>query len=130
MNAVLWVLQVLLALHTLAGALWKLSHAEAVVPSLAALPHALWLALVPIELACALALVVPAWPSARTRFASAPVIGAAMIAGEMVLLLGTAAASGRTVPGELGYWAVVVVLCAAIAGGRVADRSSVRLIDP
>ncbi|MBN8611184.1 MAG: hypothetical protein J0L92_11395 [Deltaproteobacteria bacterium] len=120
MNVVLWVLQVLLALHTLAGALWKLSNAEAQVPSLAALPHALWLALVPIELACALALVIPAVPSLRARLARAPSIAATVIAAEMLLFTGVSIASGHAVAGEIGYWVVVAALSGVIAGGRTS----------
>ena len=118
MNVVLWILQVLLALHTLSGAMWKLSNAEAQVPSLAALPHLVWLALVPIELACALALVLPAITSFRARMANAPSTAATVIAAEMLLFVGVSIASGRMVPAEVGYWLVVAVICSVIAGGR------------
>ena len=43
-NVVLWILQVLLALHTAMGAVWKFSNSEQTVPSLQAIPHGAWLA--------------------------------------------------------------------------------------
>jgi hypothetical protein len=42
MNILLWVLQILLALHTTMGAVWKFSHSEQTVPSLKAIPHGVW----------------------------------------------------------------------------------------
>jgi hypothetical protein len=40
MNILLWILQILLALHTAMGAVWKFSHsAEQTMPSLKAIPH-------------------------------------------------------------------------------------------
>ncbi len=53
MNIALWILQVLLALHTAMGAVWKLSHSEQTVASLSALPHALWLGLSGLEVLAA-----------------------------------------------------------------------------
>ena len=49
MNIVLWVVQALLAVHTVVGALWKLSNSEAAVPSLQAIPHPVWTGLSVIE---------------------------------------------------------------------------------
>jgi hypothetical protein len=60
MRIALLVVQVLLGAHTLIGALWKVSNAESQVPSLAALPHALWLGLGGVEVLAALVLVVGA----------------------------------------------------------------------
>ena len=45
MNILLWVLQILLALHTAMGAVWKFSNSEQTVPSLKAIPHGAWLTL-------------------------------------------------------------------------------------
>jgi hypothetical protein len=60
MNILLWVLQILLALHTIVGAVWKFSNSEQTVPSLQTIPHGIWLAMSIIELLCALALILPA----------------------------------------------------------------------
>ena len=46
MNIAFWILRVLLALHTLAGAAWKFSKsAGETMPSLAAIPNGVWHAL-------------------------------------------------------------------------------------
>lgn len=45
MNIGLWILQVLLALHTVMGSVWKFSNSEQTVPSLSAIPHGIWLAM-------------------------------------------------------------------------------------
>ena len=60
MNILLWVLQILLALHTAAGAVWKFSNSEQTVPSLSAIPHGVWLAMSVFELACVVGLILPA----------------------------------------------------------------------
>ena len=43
MNILLWILQILLALHTTMGAVWKFSNSEQTVHSLSAIPHGVWL---------------------------------------------------------------------------------------
>ncbi len=55
----LWILQILLAMHTVMGAVWKLSNSEQTVAALNVLPHSVWLGLSFFELLCALLLVVP-----------------------------------------------------------------------
>jgi uncharacterized membrane protein YphA (DoxX/SURF4 family) len=61
MNIFLWILQILLALHTVMGAVWKFSHsAEQTMPSLKAIPSGIWWALAGVELLCALCLILPA----------------------------------------------------------------------
>jgi len=59
MNIFLWVLQILLALHTAMGAIWKYSNSEQAVPSLKVIPHGVWLAMGVVEIICALGLLVP-----------------------------------------------------------------------
>ncbi|MBL9038941.1 MAG: hypothetical protein JNG84_10530, partial [Archangium sp.] len=59
MNIFLWILQVLLALHTTMGAVWKFSNSEQTTPSLKAIPHAVWLGMSGIEILCSVALVLP-----------------------------------------------------------------------
>lgn len=62
MNILLWVFQILLALHTIMGAVWKFSHsAEETMPSLKAIPHGVWLTMSAIELLCSLGLILPAF---------------------------------------------------------------------
>lgn len=116
MNVVLWVLQILLALHTLMGAFWKLKNSEQSVPSLRALPHAVWAALTPIEIALAAALVLPA---AVPSLAVLAPVGALALVAEMLLFAALHARSGETRHGELVYWLVVAALGAFVAVGRL-----------
>lgn len=115
MNILLWTLQVLLALHTLMGGVWKFSNSEQSIPSLKALPHGVWLALGVLELLFGLGLVVPALH--RPLAILAP-IAAACIAAEMLLFSGVHLRSGDANHGLVGYWLVVAALCAFIAWGR------------
>ncbi len=119
MNVVLWILQVLLALHTLMGAIWKFSNSEQAVGSLKTLPHGVWLALSVVEIACAACLIVPAF---RKGLAMAAPIAALVIAAEMLLYCGLHLASGEPNHGEMIYWLVVAVLCGLLAYGRLAVK--------
>jgi uncharacterized membrane protein len=118
MNIALWILQVLLALHTVMGAVWKLTNSEQSVGTLASIPHAVWMGLIGVELLCAIALLIPA---SRVR-AAAPV-AALVIAGEMVLFSVVHLASGAPANGQIVYWVVVAALCGLIAGGRLMKKA-------
>jgi hypothetical protein len=115
MNILLWVLQVLLALHTAMGALWKFSNSEQAA-SLQALPHVVWMGLCVLELACVVGLLLPALNKPLGR-RSAP-IAAAFIAAEMLLFTVVHFASGSKETGQVIYWLVVAALCAFVAWGR------------
>jgi hypothetical protein len=115
MNILLWILQILLALHTLIGAVWKFSNSEQTVPSLSAIPHGVWLALSVFELLCSLGLILPAFN--KTLAILAP-IAAASIAAEMLLFSALHIRSGDANYGPMIYWLVVASLCAFIAYGR------------
>jgi hypothetical protein len=116
MSIALWVLQVLLALHTVIGAVWKLFNSESAVPSLEAIPHGVWLSLIGVELLCAVGLVVPAF---RKSLKTVPALAASAIGAEMLLFSGVHLNSGATSHGELIYWLLVVAVCAFIAIGRL-----------
>ena len=116
MNVLVWTLQALLALHTAVGAVWKWSNAERAVPSLAAIPHGLWLGLSVLELLCAIALILPA---INKRLAILAPIAAACIALEMLLFSGVDRASGVGSIGSVIYWLVVAAVCAVIIYGRL-----------
>jgi len=118
-NILLWVLQILLALHTLAGALWKFSKSEQVVPSLRAIPHGAWLALSVIELLLSVALVLPA---VSRRFGILAPIAACCIAAEMLLFCAVHLSSGDSSYGPMIYLLVVAAVCAFIAYGRFVLR--------
>ena len=123
MNVALWALQVLLALHTLVGALWKLSSSEESVPSLAALPHPVWLGLSGVEVLCAVGLVLPAF---GPRFGKLVPIAALAIAAEMLLFAIVHLFSGVSEHGELVYWGVVAVLAGGLAYGRTSVKPLAR----
>ena len=115
MNILLWVLQILLALHTIMGAVWKFSNSEQTVPSLKSIPHEIWLAMIVIELLCSLGLILPAL---NKRLAIMVPIAAVCIAAEMLLFSGLHIYSGDLNYGQMIYWIVVAAICAFIAYGR------------
>jgi len=116
MNIALWVVQVLLAAHTVTGAVWKFSNSEQTVPSLSALPHSVWLGLSVVELLCALGLVLPALNKGMAFLVP---VAAIVIAAEMLLFCGLHLASGDPNHGQMIYWLVVAAICAFVAYGRL-----------
>jgi peptidoglycan/LPS O-acetylase OafA/YrhL len=123
LNTSLWVLQVLLALHTFIGAMWKWSHSEMSVPSLGSIPHAGWLALIAFELVCAVGLLLPAIRRSTAWAAPAAAIGIAL---EMLLFALIHQHSGEGSRSQLLYWVIVAAICALIAWGRLTARQAVR----
>jgi hypothetical protein len=115
MNILLWILQILLALHTVIGAVWKFSNSEQSVPSLKAIPHGVWLAMSVVEMLCALGLILPAFNKPLAILAP---IAAAGIAAEMLLFSGVHLYSGDANYGPMIYWLVVAALSAVIGYGR------------
>lgn len=119
MNILLWILQVLLAIHTVIGAVWKFSNSEQTVPSLSAIPHGIWLAMSVVELVLSVGLILPAFNKSLGILAP---IAALCIAAEMLLFSGVHIYSGETNYGPMIYWLVVAVICAFIAYGRFVLR--------
>lgn len=117
MNILLWTLQALLAAHTAIGAGWKLFNSEQSVPSLSALPHSVWLVLIPVELICALGLLIPAVAPALGYVVP---IAAIVIAVEMLMFAGLHLRSGTEGYGPAYYWLGIAVVCAIVAVGRLA----------
>lgn len=115
MNAFLWVLQILLALHTAMGGAWTFSNSEQTVPSLQALPHGVWLSLGVAELLVSVGLILPALHPPLTVLAP---VAAACIAAEMLLFSGVHLYSGDANHGPMIYWLVVALICAFVAYGR------------
>ena len=116
MNILFWVLQILLALHTIMGAAWKFSNPEQTVDSLKMIPHGVWLALSIIELLCSLGLIIPAF---NKRLAILVPVAAISIAAEMLLFSGLSLYSGEANYSQMIYWLVVAAICAFIAYGRI-----------
>jgi len=119
MNILLWVLQILLSLHTVMGAVWKFSNSAQAVPSLKAIPHGVWLAMAVIELLCSVGLILPAL---NKRLAVAAPIAAVCIAAEMLLFCGLHLQSGAANNNRMIYWLVVAAICALIAYGRFVRK--------
>jgi DoxX-like protein len=115
MNILLWILQVVLALHTAVGAVWKFSNSEQAVASLKAIPHGVWLGLSVVELLCSLCLLLPA--ISKPLGVLAP-IAAACIAAEMLLFCALHLASGEADNGPMIYWLVVAAISSFVAYGR------------
>lgn len=115
MNILLWLLQILLALHTIIGAVWKFSNSEQTVPSLKAIPHEVWLGMSVFELLCSLGLIIPVF---NKRLAILAPIAAACIAAEMLLFSGLHIYSGDANYSHMIYWLIVAAICAFIAYGR------------
>ena len=117
MNILLWILQILLALHTAMGAVWKFSHsAEQTMPSLKAIPQSVWLGMSVVELLCAVALLLPAVHKPLGILAP---IAALVIAAEMLLFTALQLSSGNGNAGSIVYWLVVAAVCGFIAYGRL-----------
>src|SRR6478735_12140797 len=108
MNIFLWILQVLLAVHTVMGAVWKFSNSEQAVPSLSAIPPGVWLALSGFEVLCALGLLLPALSKSLGSLAAFAALG---IAAEMLVFCGLHLFSGNAEHGQMIYWLVVAAIC-------------------
>ncbi len=121
MNIFLWAFQVLLALHTIIGAVWKFSNSEQTVPSLTAIPHEVWMAMSVIELLCTLCLILPAFNKHLDIVAP---IAAAFLTAEMLLFCVLNMFSAHTDYGHMVYWLVVAAICAFIAYGRFVLKPS------
>lgn len=85
MNVVLWIIQLALALLSLAGGAYKVFMFDelAKVPTTAALPRAAWTALGVFEMVCAVLLVIPA---ATKRMPALTPLAAAALALESLAL--------------------------------------------
>jgi hypothetical protein len=116
MNILLWLLQFLLALHTIVGAIWKFSNSEQTVPSLRTIPHAIWMAMIVFELLCSVSLILPAF---NKRLAILAPTAAACIAAEMLLFAALHISSGSPGYNQMIYWLVVAAICGFLVYGRL-----------
>lgn len=116
MNIALWVLQVIMALHTAIGAVWKFSHsAEQTMPSLKAIPSSVWLSMSVLELICSFCLIVPAF---YKPLAFLIPLACLYLVLEMILFSGLHVFSGAGGFGPIVYWLIVALISAFIAYGR------------
>jgi len=116
MNIALWILQALLALHTLVGAIWKFSNSEQTVGPLAGIPHGIWQALSIVEIIAAIGLVLPV---INKRFGRYVPLAALFVTAEMIFFSIVLLASGATDYNPMYYWLVVAAICIFIAYGRM-----------
>jgi uncharacterized membrane protein YphA (DoxX/SURF4 family) len=116
MNIFLWILQSLLALHTLMGAGWKLSNPVQTVSSLQAMPHAMWIVMSIIELFVSVCLILPAF---NKRLGLLAPLAAAFIAVEMLIFTAFNIFSAKPNYDEMVYWLVVAAICVFIVYGRL-----------
>lgn len=117
MHIVLIVFQVLLALHTLMGAVWKFTNTIDAVPTLRALGNPVWRALGIVELVLVAALTLPLFVDG---LGWAVAVGAFGIVAEMFLYCGVHLASGSKERGSLAYWLVVAALAAILGVLRLS----------
>lgn len=116
MNIFFWSLQIVLALHTTIGALWKFSNSPAAaIPSLRAIPQFIWIGLALIELVAVASLVLPAF---KKSWGSCVPKAATFVAAEMILFSLLHLASGEPNKSPIIYWGVVAAICAFLAYGR------------
>lgn len=115
MNIVLWILQVLLAVHTAIGAVWKFKNTEQAVPSLQVIPHGVWLSLSVTDLLGSAALLLPAL---YKQWGILAPIAATWIAAEMLLFSALHLRSNESDNSPVVYWMCVAAVCAVIAYGR------------
>lgn len=85
MSALLWIVQVLLAIQAFAGGAYKITNFDEIanMPAIAALPHAAWIALGVVEMLCGILLIVPA---ATKRMPGLTPLAAAALAVESLVL--------------------------------------------
>lgn len=121
MNFLLWILQILLALHTAVGAVWKFSHPAQSVPALQVLPTGVWRGLGFLELGCSAVLLLPLVVRSWGPLAS---VAAMVVAAEMLLFSGLHLWSGDRQHGHLFYWLVVAALCTLLVWGRFASKTA------
>jgi xanthine/uracil/vitamin C permease (AzgA family) len=117
MNILLWVLQILLAVHTIIGALWKFSNPEQTVESLNAIPHGVWMGMSVIELLCSLGLILALFNKSLGKLIP---VAAVCITAEMLFFTGVHIFSGNANYSPVIYWLVVAAISAFIAYGRFA----------
>ena len=117
MNITLWILQGLLAAHTLMGAVWKFTNGTEAVPTLSALPNVVWRGLGIVDILLAIGLVLPGLMPTLAVLAPVAALG---VVAEMVLFSVVHLNAQGGERGQLVYWLVVAALCTFVAFGRLS----------
>lgn len=114
MNVLLWVVQVLLAMLSIAGGSYKLLAYDqlAKMPQAAAIPHGGWIAIGVFEIVCGLLLIIP-------RFRMIPVAATALaIEGIGLAVLDARYSTEFAAQNPLVWVVVMAVMAAFVAIGR------------
>ena len=114
MNVLLWVVQVLLAMLSIAGGSYKLLAYDqmAKMPQAAAIPHGGWIAIGVFEIVCGLLLLIP-------RFRMIPVAATALAIESIGLaVLDARHSTELTAQNPLVWVVVMAVMAAFVAIGR------------
>jgi hypothetical protein len=119
MNVLLWILQVALAVLSLAGGVFSFD-AVASQPFFGALPRGGWGALGVFEMLCAVLLVVPA--AAKWMPILAPLAAAALGLESLALAVLYGRYSLALIPANPLVWVVAGALIAVVAYGRYTLR--------
>lgn len=114
MNRILWTIQGLLAVHTVAGAVWKAFNPAQSVPSLFDIPREVWMALSGLELLAGLGLVLCAIPRWRVLVQ----VSSIFLVVEMVFLSVISALAIMPEWNHIAYWLVVALVAGGVAVGR------------
>src|SRR5687768_15713381 len=115
MNILFWILQSLLALHTAAGAVWKLSNSQEIMPSLTVIPNWAWRGLSAVELVLSVCLIVPAFYKPAAFLVP---LAAVLVAVEMLAFSGLHLSWGEKNHSPMIYWLVVAAYSLFVAYGR------------
>ena len=120
MNILLWIFQIILAVHTAIGAVWKFSHSPGqTMPSLSSISGTTWQVMGALELVCALVFVLPVLNKSLGRLVP---VAATFIACEMLIFCAVhTQAVGTNDFGPMIYWLVTAGFAVIIALGRFAS---------
>lgn len=115
MRIILLIIQALLAVHTLIGAIWKFSNSAAqTMPTLATIPNNLWLVMSIMEILAAIILMVSIFYKPLLKYVS---LSALFIILEMLIFSGIHLYSETNDFGPMIYWLVTAVISGFVLMG-------------
>lgn len=115
MNIFLWVIQALLALHTLIGAIWKFMNSSQVLPFENAIPPMGWMLLGVVEIVCVVLLIAPAFKKSLAPWVP---LATLVIALEMLVFSLLHGKAQHPDQGPLIYWAVTGAISLSLGAAR------------
>jgi uncharacterized membrane protein YphA (DoxX/SURF4 family) len=124
MNVLLWIIQIVLGLFSIAGGAYKILQFDEIanMPQTRGIPHAGWIALGVFEIVCGLLLLVPAFKRRLT-----PLAAVALAVESIALAIYYARYSLVMAATNPLVWVVgMAVLALIVAWGRYALRAQTR----